>query len=493
MNVQVMRRLCTWGLALGVVLIGGLGAPQGLNFAEASASQPTLQSVTVAVQVTDCETQAPIQGAKVTVVDTTQDNKALAEGSTDAEGKFSTVVLVSAASASDAADKLGVVVEKTGFVVQSTTKSVLIFLGTLVSFNVCMTGSAQPPVECTATLQAGQPIQQALDQAQEGAVICLEAGTYPVSSSYTVNKGLSLVGLGARPEEVVLRGDRAEPVVVIEAQGKVLITNLTVREGSGAGPTERGGGVHIINSQDVTLRRVILTENQRFGLLTQRSQVTVEDSQVLNTQAVTAPLDGQGILSRGSAVQIKKTTLRGNGAEGVAARDTLVLSFSDEERASQVTVEESIIEQNAVYGLSVLRGSELAVRRSRILNTRSVGGSFGDGVFALGWGRLILEDNVIEGNAGLGLLLAGDVQATLRGNQIRRNSWGVIIGISSLIGETVQAEFFNNTITQNTNCGVFISRDEGITIRGSGNTITGNGRAPSWNICGATGKVPPGF
>jgi len=451
--------------------------------------------VTVGVQVSDCATQAPIPEAKVTIVDTTRNNEVLAEGSTDAEGKFAAVVQVRANSASEAADKINVLVEKAGFQVQSSSKFVITGLfGPLVSFNVCMAGrEPEPPPPCTTTLQAGQSLQQALDQAQEGAVICLEAGTYAVSSSFAIRKGLSLVGLGARPEEVVLRGDRAEPVVMIETQGKVLVQNLTVREGSGAGPTERGGGIHIQNSPDVALRRVVLSENRRFGLLAQRSQVTLEDGQVLNTQAVTAPLDGQGIVSRGSTVQIKKTTIRGNGAEGVAALDTLVLSFSDEERPSQVTIEESVIEQNVVYGLSLLRGSELTVRRSRLVGTRAVGGQFGNGVFALGWGRLVLEESVIEGNAGLGVLLAGDVQATFRGNQIRRNDWGVIIGISSLIGETVQAEFFNNTVTQSTNCGIFISNDEEIVIRGSGNTITGNGRAPSWNICGATNKVPPGF
>jgi hypothetical protein len=346
---------------------------------------------------------------------------------------------------------------------------------------------AQQP-GCTVTLSPGQALQPAIDQASEGAVICLQVGQYSIGS-LSITKGISLIGLGTDPEKVVLRGNRAEPVIVIQTEGKVLLENLTVREGSGAGPTERGGGVHIENSKDVTLRRVILTENVRFGLFARLSQVRIEESQVLKTQPATPGRDGHGLRIRGSTVQVSKTVIRENGASGLAARDI-------EGKASSVTVEESVIESNFFNGLSVFDRSKLEVRKSRIANNQPYQGQFGDGVFAGAEAQLVLEENVIEGHrprgqfSRSGVTLTEDVKAVLRGNQIRNNDFGVLVGSDNLPAETIRAEFFNNVFSSSDNCGLWIDADERITILGSGNRFEERaGRA----ICGATNKVPPGF
>jgi hypothetical protein len=278
-------------------------------------------------------------------------------------------------------------------------------------------------------------------------------------------------------------------VIVIQTEGKVLLENLTVREGSGAGPTERGGGVHIENSKDVTLRRVILTENLRFGLVALLSQLRIEESQVLKTRPLTPGRDGQGLRIRGSTVQVSKTVIRENGASGLAARDI-------EGKASSVTVEESVIESNFFNGLSVFDRSKLEVRKSRIANNQPYQGQFGDGVFAGAEAQLVLEENVIEDHrprgqfSRSGVTLTEDVKAVLRGNQIRNNDFGVLVGSDNLPAETIRAEFFNNVFSSSDNCGLWIDADERITILGSGNRFEERaGRA----ICGATNKVPPGF
>jgi len=358
---------------------------------------------------------------------------------------------------------------------------------------------AQQP-GCTVTLSPGQALQPAIDQASEGAVICLQVGQYPIGS-LSITKGIALVGLGTKPdpndpaktlpdpEKVVFRGNRAEPVIVIQTEGKVLLENLTVREGSGAGPTERGGGVHIENSKDVTLRRVILTENVRFGLVALLSQLRIEESQVLKTRPATPGRDGQGLRFKGSKVQVGKSVIRENGAQGLATRDA-------DDEPSIVTVEESTVEQNVFNGLSVFDRSKLTVRKSRIANNQPYQGQFGDGVFAGAFSELVLEENVIEGHrprgqfSRSGVTLTEDVKAVLRGNQIRNNDFGVLVGSDNLPAETIRAEFFNNVFSSSDNCGLWIDADERITILGSGNRFEERaGRA----ICGATNKVPPGF
>jgi hypothetical protein len=78
----------------------------------------------------------------------------------------------------------------------------------------------------------------------------------------------------------------------------------------------------------------------------------------------------------------------------------------------------------------------------------------------------------------------------LRGNQIRNNDFGVLVGSDNLPAETIRAEFFNNVFSSSDNCGLWIDADERITILGSGNRFE---ERPGRAICGATNKVPPGF
>jgi hypothetical protein len=476
-------------------------------------AQPTFQSILVVVQVKDCSSGEPLEGARVTVVDVTQDDRVLAQGFTDPNGKFSTVVLILAFNVPDAAEKIDVLVEKEGYTVGTSVKLVMQGpTGQFISVSACLVGSGsrteQPvcspsasPTGPTVTLPPGRSIQEAIDQASEGAVIQLQPGEYAIPTSLWITKGISLIGLGTRPDPddptrtvpdptaVVLRGNRTEPVLIIEAEGLVLIENVTVQEGSGAGPEERGGGVHITNSSDVTLHCVVLMENVRFGVFAKLSQVQVEESQVLNTQPATEGRDGHGLRIRGSRVHILKVILRGNGASGLAARD-----FEGE--PSHVIVEESTVEQNVFNGLSVFDASRLEVRSSRIANNQPFQGQFGDGVFAGAEAQLVLEENVIEGHrpmgqfARAGVILTEDVVAVLRGNQIKNNDWGVMVGDRDIPLEFIEAEFVENVFSMNDQCGLWVDEDETITILGSGNRFE---ERPGQDICGAVEKIPEGF
>ncbi len=479
----------------------------GLFLGRTAASQLTLKSITVVVQVAECGTKAPIAGAKVTIVDVTQDGKVLAQGVTDADGRFSAVILILALDVADAVDKIDVRVEKEGYTVGTSLKLVLEGpTGEFISVSVCLNPASgqggspsqpqpqpsqpQPPeVECALTLTPGQPLQPFLDQAEPGMTICLQPGSYLLPKSLRLEKELVLVGLGSEPTQTVLRGGFLEPVIVVRAEGSVLFWNLTIREGSGAGPEERGGGVHIEDSSDVTLRRVVLTNNVRFGLLAKRSRVRIEESRVLNTQPATPGRDGHGLRLRGSQVHVVKTVIQANGASGLAARD-----FEGE--PSRVVIEESTIMQNVFNGLSVYDSSKLEVRRSRIAGNVPYRGQFGDGIFAGAEAELVLEENVIEGHrprgqfARTGVILTEDVTAVLRRNRIRNNDWGVMVGDTNIPLEFIEAEFIENVFSMNDQCGLWIDEDETITISGSGNRFE---ERPGRGICGAIEKIPEGF
>lgn len=59
---------------------------------------------------------------------------------------------------------------------------------------------AQETTECTAILQAGESIQALIDLAEEGAVICLAAGTW--NENIKLEKPLTLRGDGEEPDAV---------------------------------------------------------------------------------------------------------------------------------------------------------------------------------------------------------------------------------------------------------------------------------------------------
>lgn len=68
---------------------------------------------------------------------------------------------------------------------------------------VLMSSSGQGQPSCTVTVQPGQSIQEAIDRASEGAVICISADNFPYMEHLTITKSLTLRGAG--PEETILK------------------------------------------------------------------------------------------------------------------------------------------------------------------------------------------------------------------------------------------------------------------------------------------------
>lgn len=90
----------------------------------------------------------------------------------------------------------------------------------------------QPP--CTVTVQPGQSIQKAIDEAKEGAVICLESGTW--NENLTVKKSLTLRGAGH--DLTILDGNNlgdAHGITIVTSNAQVTIRGLTVRNFGGDG------------------------------------------------------------------------------------------------------------------------------------------------------------------------------------------------------------------------------------------------------------------
>lgn len=331
-------------------------------------------------------------------------------------------------------------------------------------------------------------VQEAVDAAKSGDAIQIAPGTYETKDKTIIisaKKGLTLQGMGQKPEETVLKGDGQRSVLKIENAEAVTMENLMVREGNGGVENvPSGGGIHIEKSSSITLKNIIVTENKRAGLLARNvKDLKLEAVQALANIRSESGRGQAGILIYASTGQIMKAVVRDNQSDGIWIRD-----FADE--PSSVTLSQSVIESNLELGLLVDDTSIVQLSENQILNTRD--GEFPSyGLYIHGEAQVTMEKNLIRGN-NLGIVMVEDVKVVLRENTITKNkNWGVIMGFEEVQGESIQAEFVNNTISEHRGCGLYIDGDERIQIKGSGNKLSSN---RGGNICGpGASKVPPGF
>jgi len=264
----------------------------------------------------------------------------------------------------------------------------------------------------------------------------------------------------------------------------VTIENLTVREGyGGVDEIPNGGGIHVEQAAEITIKNVVLTENRRSELLARAvKDLQLEGVQALRNSRSERGRGQAGLLIYATTGKIVNSIVRDNEAHGIWVRDY-------EGEPSNLTLSRSLVESNLDLGVLIDDRSIALVSESQILKTRD--GEFSSiGIEVHARAQATLEKNSISEN-GIGVVMVSDVRVILRENQIIRNrGWGAIMGFEEVKGETMQAEFVNNSISEHRNCGVYVDFDEQIQIRGSGNRMSNN---RGGNVCGATNKVPSGF
>lgn len=106
---------------------------------------------------------------------------------------------------------------------------------------------------CTTTVSPGlgTPIQSAISAASSGAVICVNAGSYPEQLSITKPLTLQGLGTGANPAEIAPAsvaansvspdsGNSEAAIILVSSTTQVTITNLVV-DGSSASSSINNG------------------------------------------------------------------------------------------------------------------------------------------------------------------------------------------------------------------------------------------------------------
>lgn len=137
----------------------------------------------------------------------------------------------------------------------------------------------------TVTLNPGDSIQDAIDNANPGDVIELNAGTYNEYIDFVGVDGLTLRGLG----NVVLQTEGSTEGIKIESASNLVFENITL---DGQSPTvPEATGIDLNSSQNITFRNVNVQNYDKNGIAvnaqynssyTPTENVTFENVSVVN-------------------------------------------------------------------------------------------------------------------------------------------------------------------------------------------------------------------
>jgi parallel beta-helix repeat protein len=232
-------------------------------------------------------------------------------------------------------------------------------------------GAAQKTITVCSSGCDYTRIQQAIDAAQPGDTIQIQAGYYLENIEIKNKSGLTLQGTG--PEQATLDGGlglgQQKPAILVESSQTIIIKGFKII-GGGAKREGPGGGIEVQNSTAVEIRSNVLENNLRQGILIQKSSgVTVAQNQISKTQPLETNYRGRGInllesqgieilqneifenaesgiVVLGSQAEISKNIIRDNGW------DAIRVSSFPLERPSQVTVLDNEMRRNSHCGIN---------------------------------------------------------------------------------------------------------------------------------------------
>jgi len=383
---------------------------------------------------------------------------------------------------------------------------------------------AQAQGECTVTVQPGQSIQGAIDQAQEGAVICLAEGTW--EENIKIGKGLVLRGLGVDEEVRIVGAEEGYPVIRIESDSEIEVTleNLTVAEAKGWPCAEYDpqqicpDGIEARGKARVTITSSTVSSNRYNGLDVRDStqlvlrNSTVSDNvddglSVYNSARVTlsnVEVSGHfnnGLSVGGSAeVEITDSVIKDNRGNvhvggGLLVSDSATVRLTNSKvfnnyeglvlfEEARVTLTNSEVSESQVFGVEMWGSSTAIFINSRISDNPS-GLVYMD---ADSSGTVTFQNSQVSGN-GLGIGVSGQPRITLKDSQVSDNAYNGL----RVMGGSAQVTLQDSQVSGNGWNGLWVSVSARVTVEGSlieGNGTDENCQDPGpkpWEICNGIG------
>ncbi len=281
---------------------------------------------------------------------------------------------------------------------------------------------------CTIYVQPDASLQEAIDDAPAGAVICLEAGIW--EENLLIDKDLTLKGAVAA--ESVIRGiEPGWPVISVEGpEGtQVAIEGIAVTDAVPGSPrTWRESSMWIVGAVSVAVTDVVLASNWVGIDIGATATLSATDSSIVRNERY-------GISARGSAqVTLTDVTVDENGWYGVyiadSARATLITAVVRAnggagvvaEHSAQIEVADSTVAGHAETGIEVWDSADVTVSGSTVADNGERGIAVGHEA------HLTVAHSTVSGNGLHGIQLADLAEVTLTDNLIYENqAYGVAL------------------------------------------------------------------
>ena len=170
-------------------------------------------------------------------------------------------------------------------VTKASRAGLVLVLLILAGWNLERIGLAQ--ADCTRTVNPGDSIQRAIDNASPGEVICIRAGTY--------QEGINIM------KPLTLRGEGRDSVVIVGSPSITNAVNVAVQS-----LTLQGGrGLVAVNSSNVILENLRVVESGGAGVLVSNSSVEIRQSLISanKLQGVAVSLNSSAVVASNEITQ----------------------------------------------------------------------------------------------------------------------------------------------------------------------------------------------
>jgi parallel beta-helix repeat protein len=271
-----------------------------------------------------------------------------------------------------------------------------------------------PRAGCTVTLRPGDSIQDAINKAPSGALICLSAGIWEEKEGIEITKSLTLQGAGR--DSTVLEGNFGGVIgAVIGGDPQVTIEGLTIREFT--------WGVQVFGSAQATIQNSKVSRHFVGLVVYGSAQVTIQNSEVSRSGTLGLSVGEE------AWVTVKDSKISSN-AVGLSVHDS-----------AWVTTRNSEISNNW-WGLEVYDAARVTVQDSKISDSQAFGLQVYDSA------QVTVQDSKILSTGGDGLSIYDAAQATIQNNEISNNGNGI------RVEDSAQAHIIDNTIHENRGYGI---------------------------------------
>lgn len=387
--------------------------------------------------------------------------------------------------------------------------ALVISLSAYLVIGLRATESEEIGKECTLNLTPDQSIQEAVDKAQPGSVLCLEEGRW--EESILISKPLTLKGLGDKPEIYSTTPNTATIFAGGEA-GLIKLRNLTI---SSYAKAYRPPIIH--GESELEITNCVISQEEKF-----RESALLVFTDLTSKQKVDLDLKITDTVFKNGSVGIYPTeySIKALIQDSTINSDPTGLtvgklrSNSDKEYEGpevKITVEDSLFkgireksdEKKSGIGISLADGAQAKIANTSISNFPA------GGIRVIGAGEVEVNNSVIKDNGGNGVTLKDLSRATVTNSKIIQNggsgifvsSWsryagkelsGKVLYQHDLLPSNIEATIRGNKIANNSGHGVTISTEKCAleeyvnavgfwgSITGALNKITDNGKK---NVC----------